>query len=45
MAVIGRTVMHNGNFFFQAKDGIRELVRSRGIGNVYMRPVLIVEIH
>ncbi len=24
-------------FFFQAEDGIRELVRSRGLGDVYTR--------
>ena len=27
-------------FFFQAEDGIRELVRSRGIGDVNKRQVL-----
>ena len=26
-------------FFFQAKDGIRDLVRSRGLGDVYKRQV------
>ena len=26
-----------GFFFFQAEDGIRELVRSRGLGDVYKR--------
>ena len=37
--------------FFQAEDGIRDLVRSRGLGDVYKRqvlaPVLLVhlEIH
>ena len=25
------------NFFFQAEDGIRGLVRSRGLGDVYKR--------
>ena len=34
-------------FFFQAEDGIRDLVRSRGLGDVYKRqgyvvPTLIV---
>ena len=29
-------------FFFQAEDGIRDLVRSRGLGDVYKRQV---EIH
>ena len=27
--------------FFQAEDGIRDLVRSRGLGDVYKRQVLI----
>ena len=26
-----------GMFFFQAEDGIRDLVRSRGLGDVYKR--------
>ena len=25
------------DFFFQAEDGIRDLVRSRGLGEVYKR--------
>ena len=29
-------------FFFQAEDGIRDLVRSRGLGDVYKRQVLAV---
>ena len=29
-----------GFFFFQAEDGIRDLVRSRGLGDVYKRQVL-----
>ena len=29
-----------GVFFFQAEDGIRDLVRSRGLGDVYKRQVL-----
>ena len=29
-------------FFFQAEDGIRDLVRSRGLGDVYKRQVLSV---
>ena len=29
--------MCNGLFFFQAEDGIRDLVRSRGLGDVYKR--------
>ena len=28
-------------FFFQAEDGIRDLVRSRGLGDVYKRQQLI----
>ena len=27
----------SGFFFFQAEDGIRDLVRSRGLGDVYKR--------
>ena len=30
-------------FFFQAEDGIRDLVRSRGLGDVYKRQVDEVE--
>ena len=29
--------MTGGGFFFQAEDGIRDLVRSRGLGDVYKR--------
>mgnify|MGYP007112066448 CR=1 FL=1 len=34
-------------FFFQAEDGIRDLVRSRGLGDVYKRQVqdVAVRIH
>ena len=34
-------------FFFQAEDGIRDLVRSRGLGDVYKRqhPSLIVTVN
>ena len=28
------------SFFFQAEDGIRDLVRSRGLGDVYKRQEL-----
>ena len=31
-------------FFFQAEDGIRDLVRSRGLGDVYKRQVNDFEI-
>ena len=30
-------------FFFQAEDGIRDLVRSRGLGDVYKRQLLLPE--
>ena len=29
-------------FFFQAEDGIRDLVRSRGLGDVYKRQQLVL---
>ena len=29
-------------FFFQAEDGIRDLVRSRGLGDVYKRQILVI---
>ena len=29
-------------FFFQAEDGIRDLVRSRGLGDVYKRQAFYV---
>ena len=32
-----RRVVYVGFFFFQAEDGIRDLVRSRGLGDVYKR--------
>ena len=28
-------------FFFQAEDGIRDLVRSRGLGDVYKRQAVL----
>ena len=31
-------------FFFQAEDGIRDLVRSRGLGDVYKRQLLTFEL-
>ena len=31
--------MPTGVFFFQAEDGIRDLVRSRGLGDVYKSQV------
>ena len=30
---------------FQAEDGIRDLVRSRGLGDVYKRQVLFEALH
>ena len=30
-------------FFFQAEDGIRDLVRSRGLGDVYKRQGLTTD--
>ena len=35
----GRYVSVSSVFFFQAEDGIRDLVRSRGLGDVYKRQV------
>ena len=32
--IVGRVSLF---FFFQAEDGIRDLVRSRGLGDVYKR--------
>ena len=32
-------------FFFQAEDGIRDLVRSRGLGDVYKRQPKDWQIH
>ena len=32
-----RRVILCSSFFFQAEDGIRDLVRSRGLGDVYKR--------
>ena len=31
-------------FFFQAEDGIRDLVRSRGLGDVYKRQGLRLQL-
>ena len=36
----GRVRQRCSCFFFQAEDGIRDLVRSRGLGDVYKRQVL-----
>ena len=32
-------------FFFQAEDGIRDLVRSRGLGDVYKRQAQKIAMH
>ena len=34
---LGSDNLQNVIFFFQAEDGIRDLVRSRGLGDVYKR--------
>ena len=34
---VGIRSICGGLFFFQAEDGIRDLVRSRGLGDVYKR--------
>ena len=39
MVLCSRRVDSCGGFFFQAEDGIRDLVRSRGLGDVYKRQV------
>ena len=31
--------------FFQAEDGIRDLVRSRGLGDVYKRQGLVLDVN
>ena len=36
MLITSRRIVY-GYFFFQAEDGIRDLVRSRGLGDVYKR--------
>ena len=33
----GKMKYDSDYFFFQAEDGIRDLVRSRGLGDVYKR--------
>ena len=38
----GCAVLYGFFFFFQAEDGIRDLVRSRGLGDVYKRQVIIL---
>ena len=46
--VRGRALVRSGIvvfFFFQAEDGIRDLVRSRGLGDVYKRQVQLADPH
>ena len=38
--IFARLVCCGVVFFFQAEDGIRDLVRSRGLGDVYKRQVI-----
>ena len=40
--VSGSGIMSVSCFFFQAEDGIRDLVRSRGLGDVYKRQAKIL---
>ena len=35
--------VHDVVFFFQAEDGIRDLVRSRGLEDVYKRQFVVFE--
>ena len=37
LVVLGKMAVFWLVFFFQAEDGIRDLVRSRGLGDVYKR--------
>ena len=37
MVMFSRRLRFSSYFFFQAEDGIRDLVRSRGLGDVYKR--------
>ena len=41
MWVYGRSAGICVCFFFQAEDGIRDLVRSRGLGDVYKRQAVV----
>ena len=40
LGVVLLALQFGGGFFFQAEDGIRDLVRSRGLGDVYKRQEL-----
>ena len=37
----GRAIVTESVFVFQAEDGIRDLVRSRGLGDVYKRQMVL----
>ena len=37
--LVDRGILCGRFFFFQAEDGIRDLVRSRGLGDVYKRQI------
>ena len=41
---VGDVCCYGCCFFFQAEDGIRDLVRSRGLGDVYKRQVMSIAI-
>ena len=38
----GRGGVESEGVFFQAEDGIRDLVRSRGLGDVYKRQFIFL---
>ena len=42
VGLIKRIVNAWAFFFLQAEDGIRDLVRSRGLGDVYKRQLVVV---
>ena len=41
----GWCILRISCFFVEAEDGIRDLVRSRGLGDVYKRQALLVHRH
>ena len=43
--MLWHSVLFRSVFFFQAEDGIRDLVRSRGLGDVYKRQLLTSHVH
>ena len=42
LSSVARLVECSLFFFFQAEDGIRDLVRSRGLGDVYKRQMVLI---